>query len=137
MRSTTPIPHRQPTAAIAPTQQWPCVGILLAAVILLPACMSLEQIAPPVATLAAPPEWTSTLEQGRLIYLQTCSGCHAAPRILEYTPAEWDTILPDMFDESDLADPQRRLVTGYVTLVMQRTGSAPLDSGIAASDPGA
>ncbi len=136
MRSTTPIPHRQPTEAIAPTRQWPRVSILLAAAILVPACMSLEQIAPPIATLAAPPERASSLEQGRLIYLQTCSRCHAAPRILESTPAEWDTILPDMFDESDLAGPHRRLVTGYVTLVMQRTGSAPLDSGIAASDPG-
>jgi hypothetical protein len=136
MRPATPIPHRQPTEAIAPTRQWPRVGILLAAAILLPACMSLEQIAPPVATLAAPPEWTSSLEQGRLIYLQTCSRCHAAPHILEYTPAEWDTILPDMFDESDLAGPHRRLVTSYVTLVLQRTSSAPLDSRITTSAPG-
>jgi hypothetical protein len=136
MRHATPIPHRQPAEAIAPTRRWSRVGILLAAAILVPACMSLEQIAPPVATLAAPPERTSALEQGRLIYLQTCSRCHAAPHILEYTPAEWGTILPDMFDESDLTGPRRRLVTDYVTLVMQRTGSAPPDSRIAASDPG-
>jgi len=120
MRHATPIPHRQPAEAIAPTRRWSRVGILLAAAILVPACMSLEQIAPPVATLAAPPERTSALEQG----------------LLEYTPAEWGTILPDMFDESDLTGPRRRLVTGYVTLVMQRTGSAPPDSRIAASDPG-
>lgn len=99
--------------------------------------MSLEQIAPPIASLNAPAGQTTSLEHGRLIYLQVCSRCHAAPHILEYTPAEWDTILPDMLDESDLTASRRDLITAYVSIVMHEMGPTPLDSGtaITAVDP--
>lgn len=117
MTRSTPIPNRQPAAAIASTRRWLCAGILLAVSTLVPACMTLEQIAPPVATLAVASNQTASLKQGRLIYLQACSRCHAAPHILKYTPAQWDTILPGMMDESDLTASHRGLVTEYINLV--------------------
>jgi mono/diheme cytochrome c family protein len=76
-------------------------------------------IAPPVALVATESANVDRLEQGRTLYLQRCSRCHAAPIIRTLTPDEWDYWLPDMLTDSALKGPPAEAVTAYVAAVLQ------------------
>lgn len=93
---------------------WPAP--LFGLVLLVAGCKTLEQIAPPaddrLATASGQP--VSTLERGRAIYLNQCTDCHVAEVINDYSKAEWDRILPEMNEESNLTPAQARDVTAYI-----------------------
>ena len=75
-------------------------------------CANLEQIAPTItSSLGAD---SATLAEGRRIYTQGCTSCHAAEPISAYTSAQWRTILPDMIQRTKLTPTQGRAVETYV-----------------------
>ena len=82
----------------------------------MPGCVSLEQIAPPVATLVDVQN-PARLTYGRTLYLQRCSRCHAAPQILKMTPPQMQTVFPRMLDECKLSPADEHAIVAYVNAV--------------------
>ena len=75
-------------------------------------CGNLEQVAPVVTS--APGADSSALAEGRRIYTQACTACHAAEAVSAYTEAQWRTILPDMIERTKLNAAQGQAVSTYV-----------------------
>jgi mono/diheme cytochrome c family protein len=89
-------------------------------------CQSLEQIAPPVALVAARP--SGRLALGRDLYLTKCTKCHAPEPILKYSASEWETIAADMAVETKLTAHETAAVRDYVMAVLASAAKArPLD----------
>lgn len=84
----------------------------LATAALLTGCVSIDQIAPPIAG-------SGQLTEGRRIYTTQCTACHTAEPVQKYSPAEWRGILPEMIAESKLNATQAGAVTAYVQAVLQ------------------
>ena len=89
-------------------------ALLLSCALLLAGCASLETVAPPVGTLAARGNNTATLESGRRIYLENCTGCHAPEAVRKYSAARWPGIIADMGERAHLTAAQHRAVLAYV-----------------------
>ncbi len=92
---------------------------LILGVAALTGCMSLEEMAPPVAApmvqaAAAHGADAGTLERGRAIYLNQCIKCHTVEPVNKYSLTKWDEILPEMADESKLTPQQRAEVKAYI-----------------------
>ena len=85
---------------------------LAIAAAVLTGCGSLEQVAPVVTS--APGADPSALAEGRRIYTQACTACHAAEAVSAYTEAQWRTILPDMIERTKLNAAQGHAVSTYV-----------------------
>lgn len=98
-RKTIPVPGRLLLAA------------LLAA---LSGCVSLETAAP----VPGPPG-SGPLAEGRALYVGRCAKCHAVEPVLDYSAAEWATIMPDMAERTKLTPRETAAVTAYVASVLQ------------------
>lgn len=95
---------------------------LLGALGLTPAgCLTIEQMAPPVESLA--PSATGAgpagldlaqLRRGRDIYLTGCASCHAVEPIDRYAHQEWLDIIPDMAEETRLDPAETADVRAYI-----------------------
>ena len=90
-----------------------CLSILLACAVL-PACVSLDTAAPPVE-----PGPSGQLAEGRAIYVGQCAKCHAVEAVLQYSAAEWATIMPDMVERTKLNAAGSAAVTAYVERVLR------------------
>jgi len=89
----------------------PVVGLLLAG------CASVEQNAPPVAQLHA--SSPALCEQGRQIYVTTCTKCHSAEAIRPHPLVEWRAkIMPAMAKKSKITAQQEAAVMAYVEAVI-------------------
>ena len=86
-------------------------------------CMDGVKVAPTIQELDVTKDLV-LLEQGRKIYVHTCTKCHNALRITRYTEQEWDGILPDMIRKSKLSNDQAMSVDAYIKAVL-RSSSAP------------
>lgn len=91
-------------------------------------CASLDEIAPPIhqlgltlqpSLLANVPQ----LEQGRQIYITSCTRCHSPERITRYSRLEWDEILPEMILETKLDRAEAEAVEAYVSEVLKRSAA--------------
>ncbi len=98
------------------SRRGPSPGAALAALILLPGCITTEEIAPPVAMLGAVTGGSSAgqLEQGRRIYLTKCTKCHAAEPVRAFSEAEWRALLPEMAEDTKLTAGEEAAVLAYV-----------------------
>jgi len=68
------------------------------------------------------PESTlESLERGRVVYVQRCSGCHALPLPDAHSEPEWHKVMDDMADEAKLTTEERALVERFVLSVRTRT----------------
>src|SRR5687768_9621980 len=80
-----------------------CALCVLCGELSLSGCMSLEEMAPPVAALGGgggqSPE---SLSRGRHTYLTACAKCHTVEPIGRYSLDKWEEILPEMSEESKL-----------------------------------
>lgn len=64
----------------------------------------------------------SPIDDGRAIYTSTCTRCHAAKTISNYTLADWtNVILPDMASRAGLSSAQESDVLAYVQSVLGNT----------------
>ena len=84
---------------------------------LLPGCVSLDTAAPPPG-----PSATGPLTEGRAIYVGQCAKCHAVEPVLDYTRAQWATIMPDMAERTKLNAGETAAVTAYVNHVLRQAG---------------
>ncbi len=93
----------------------------LLALSLLPACVSLETAAPPVATFATAGRGNyAQLCQGRDLYIGACTKCHSAEPIKKFSLTEWQSdILPRMFKKSKMSGGDAAAVASYVQAVSQ------------------
>lgn len=62
---------------------------------------------------------------GREIYVTRCAKCHAPEPVTRYSRTEWDRILIDMAEETNLNPQETTAVTSYVMTVL-RHPPAPL-----------
>lgn len=93
-------------------QRGAAVLLLLA----LPGCVSLDTAAPQLGTGGSP------LAEGRAIYVGQCAKCHAVEPVLDYTAAQWATIMPDMAERTKLTSAETASVTAYVNQVLRQAG---------------
>lgn len=92
---------------------------LLGALGLTPAgCLTTEQMAPPVQSLAPSAAGAgldlAKLQRGRHIYLTDCARCHAVEPIDNYSRSKWLQILPEMAEESELTPDETDDVETYI-----------------------
>ncbi|MES2468739.1 MAG: cytochrome c [Verrucomicrobiota bacterium] len=94
----------------------PAPGRLILAALLaaLSGCVSLETAAP----VSGPPG-SGPLAEGRALYVGRCAKCHAVEPVLDYSAAEWATIMPDMAERTKLTARETAAVTAYVASVLQ------------------
>lgn len=78
------------------------------------ATMDINVIAPPVA------EASSQLARGRTIYVTKCTKCHSPEPVAKYSLTEWQTIMPEMVEETKLNAADAAAVTAYVEHTLQR-----------------
>lgn len=108
-------------------------GAVLATLIV-GACASIEQLAPPVdeAMLAAmaPSEGVAAgrIEHGRTIYVTKCARCHSPERVTNYSLERWDEILPRMAHEASLPKEDEAAVQLYIKAVIRAQSGAGADS---------
>lgn len=87
-------------------------------VVALTACASLEQLAPPVATLSSR-KGADQLEHGRDIYITKCARCHAVEPVRKYSAAHWGEIVPEMTDKSKLSPSEVAALQAYLEAVLK------------------
>lgn len=58
--------------------------------------------------------------EGKTLYMSKCSGCHRLHERLEYSVAEWDSILIPMQRKSKINDKQKKQIRLYLTEVYSR-----------------
>jgi hypothetical protein len=80
-------------------------------------CMDGLKVAPTVQELGATGD-IALLEEGRKIYVNSCTKCHNALRISRYSQQEWNGILPDMIRKSKLTRVQATQVEAYIKAVL-------------------
>jgi len=86
---------------------------------LLAGCVSLETAVPPVATFAPHGGNAAMLEAGRRTYLESCTRCHSAQPVRDFSAARWPGIMADMGERSKLSAAQQRAVLAYVLAASQ------------------
>lgn len=98
-----------------------CFGLVLivVAALVLPGCVSLETMAPPVeGTVIQQASIHGTdvqsLRRGRAIYLNQCVRCHTVMAVNDYDVAEWRALMPEMGKEAKLTGEQEQDVLDYV-----------------------
>lgn len=62
----------------------------------------------------------ATLEAGRRLFADRCSGCHALRLPSEYPAARWPALLSQMEKEAKLAPEERELIERFVLTVAAR-----------------
>jgi mono/diheme cytochrome c family protein len=102
----------------------PARWILLLIALAIPACVSLDTVAPPVSQVVATRTPLSQLEAGRRIYLGKCTACHAAEPIRNYTIAQWDPIMVEMAEETNLTAEEDAAVRAYIRAVLATPAGA-------------
>lgn len=95
-------------------------ALLAAAALTAAGCVSLEESAPTTATLPMQGHGghSATLEEGRTIYITRCAKCHRVYPVRQYSPAEWNDILPKMVAKSKLPRADEDAVRSYVAAVL-------------------
>jgi mono/diheme cytochrome c family protein len=94
--------------------------LLLLAALSGAACVSLDEMAPPVASLPSRSGGASNpqLVHGRDIYITKCAKCHSVEPVLKYPLSQWEhEILPEMSEETNLSPQEVAAVTAYVRAV--------------------
>jgi len=69
----------------------------------------------PTASDATANATLAELQQGRTLFINNCSNCHALPNPDDYTASGWTSILSSMAPRTPLTSPQVTLVYKYVT----------------------
>lgn len=103
-------------SAMFSRRSWVGGGALVVMVLLAAGCVSVETVAPPVAGLRGGA--AGDMVEGRRLYLTTCTKCHTAEPVRDYTAAEWATILPEMAEDSHFTPAQTAAVAAYIHAVL-------------------
>ncbi len=93
--------------------------VALAAVAALGAC----GMSPPKATPADAQRGNvqlAELQDGRMLMVRKCGGCHAPPLPGEHAAGEWPAKLDEMADRSKLDPKQRYLIQQYFVVMATR-----------------
>ena len=61
----------------------------------------------------------ATLAEGRHLYVTKCARCHAPEPVRDYSVAEWEGLLPEMNEESNLDVEEGEAVREYVLAVLR------------------
>lgn len=101
-------------------------AILILAVAL-GSCVDMARLAPSVEHLAAVGRGgdfdVELLEQGRRVYVTSCTQCHAAVHIARYSRSDWQgEILPEMAHEARLNPQEERALIAYIEAALAAAG---------------
>lgn len=61
---------------------------------------------------------TPTLVKGRTIYVTRCAKCHAVEPVKKYSREQWNTIIPDMAEETKLSPSETAAVAAYIYSIL-------------------
>lgn len=101
--------------------------LLTGLVTALSSCVSVENAAPPVASLAGKASSSALpqLEEGRFLYLGKCTKCHSPVPIRKHNMTEWDNdILPVMNKKSRLTPAEAAALRAYIQAVRQQSAQS-------------
>ncbi len=88
MRGSSSAPTSEPSACR--TRPWLVVPVVAGCLVTAAACApAVPRVTPRLVAVAGPGADATTLEQGRRIYVERCSTCHALPRPADYTAEQW------------------------------------------------
>ncbi len=59
-----------------------------------------------------------SVEQGRLLYITSCTKCHSPEPVTRYSLERWGGILPRMADEADLDENAEQAVSAYIKVIL-------------------
>jgi mono/diheme cytochrome c family protein len=94
-----------------------------AAALLVSACVSVEQLAPPPAQFH---NTNASVAEGRDIYLTNCTKCHGVKPVLGTSLGDWQgDVLPTMCEKAKLAPAQRQAVSAYISAVHKAAPMLP------------
>jgi len=67
----------------------------------------------------------SRLREGRILYVQTCAGCHNLPRPEKYAPQKWPKLVREMVREQDVQLESRdsTLMVEFLRVASERSGT--------------
>ena len=90
------------------------------------ACSMSESLAPPVRSADIHPDThpgisLQMLEEGRHIYLTSCTKCHSPDPVMRHSELDWERILSEMIPKSRLQERQSRNLKAYIGHVLQTT----------------
>ena len=100
-----------------------CLCITLTASICIGGCMDSMMVAPKISSLGNVNN-VLQLEQGRNIYITSCSRCHNALRITKFTQHQWNELLPEMIEESNLGSSDSVAVEVYIKQVLHAAAAS-------------
>ncbi len=105
-------------------------ALIVLPLILSSGCVSVEEVVPPidqllmnsssergVPTTVERAALSAALSQGRQLYLQHCTACHAPVRITAFSHAEWEEVFPRMVRKSALTPLDEAAIRKYVAQV--------------------
>ena len=90
------------------------MGLVTALLLVGCASMNLDLVAPPPS--ATSPELTL----GRRIYVTKCAKCHAPEPVKQYSHSQWQEIMPEMVEETNLSASDAAAVTAYVNWALKQ-----------------
>ncbi len=94
---------------------------LIGWVLLVASCAGQVPHATPQQTERAALQWPGvtlvSLEQGRMLYIQKCSGCHNLRTPAKYSSQRWPTLMEKMSKRAKLTEDQKQAILRYVVSV--------------------
>jgi hypothetical protein len=94
------------------------VGVTGLLLLVLPACMTTKQMAPPIETTfidhAGKSADLEQLRRGRTLYVTNCTKCHTVEPINRYSMRRWHRTMIDMTEESKMTETQEKDVMAYI-----------------------
>lgn len=64
----------------------------------------------------------ASLERGRQLLAQRCTGCHGLEPVSNYSPSEWRGHVRDMADRAGLDAQEAKLVADYLVAAAKTSG---------------
>lgn len=71
-----------------------------------------------IAPVAAAPDPSGRIKQGRDLYITRCAKCHAPEPVRDYSHTEWEEIIPEMAEETNLSPSETQALRAYVLAVL-------------------
>lgn len=95
--------------------------------VVLVGCEMMQSGAPPVnaamvRTAAADGGTSVSLERGRQLLAQRCTGCHGLEPVTSYSPSEWRGHVREMADRAGLDPQEAKLVADYLAAARMSSG---------------
>jgi hypothetical protein len=97
------------------------IRLALTGFVLLTGCQTSTDIVPLITAEAArhSGQSTSTLREGRFLFVRRCIECHALPVVSQHRAEDWPAVVFRMSARADLKSAERDAITAYIVTLRQ------------------